>query len=466
MQTHHQAHDAVVGLRPVTPGLLRAEAAARSWTGLPEGMTKGGLLQLIEDVPARIFGGDGAKRHLHYCVKRHPSSNFKSARSLKGRDLAKEGLALISTWSDAELSADLGVTVRTLQRWREDAVDTGWLCFVDSPERARFWIGPIDAPTEAYGLDLRPLIARISEMVRFRDTAKAEQKELKTLRRILSARANRIRSAIPLLPEALTPPDATSALKAIESVRRGRDVQFANMALALADQAIASLDALITERAAAFSTASPTSGARDKTGAKLLPTPLPTHEFNSLEVSREAQQEGASPTLLAPAHVADDEDDEEIVWQSADYDADECEGPVIEVCVPVKRPVVAATTRINLPTDSEVLADLPAILATKGWSFARHPSIPTDRALLLAYGISSAERCGLEWGEIKFQSKDNEKAFAIAAFLAEFTHGVLNRKAYLLGLALRIQDPKIKVNLWASWKRLVRETVNRPVEAN
>jgi hypothetical protein len=40
--------------------------------------------------------------------------------------------------------------------------------------------------------------------------------------------------------------------------------------------------------------------------------------------------------------------------------------------------------------------------------------------------------------------------------LAEFTADVRNRRAYLLGLVARLNDPLVTVNLWASWKRLVR----------
>jgi len=459
MQTHHQAHDAVVGLRPVTPGLLQAEAAARSWRGLPEGMTKGGLLQLIEDVPAFVFGGEGPRRHLHYSVKRHPAASFKTAKALEGCNLESAGLAMISTWSDGEISADLGVSVRTLQRWRECAVEKGWFCFVDSPDRARFWLGPIDAPTEAYGIDLRPLVARIPDLVQIRDEAMADRRELKSLRRLLSARATRIRTSLPLLPDALVPDDARSALKAIESVRRGRDVEFARLALAQANQAITALDALITQRLKDFSSAPEVSGARDNTGAKLLPTPLPSINLESDRIGREALQEGSS---VPPADDLASVDDE-CVWQADDYDPDEFLGEVIEIGLSANRPNVTMTKRVNLPTDDQVLSALPTILATKGWAFARHPSIPTERGLLLAYGISSAERCGLVPQEIRLQSKENEKAFAIAALLAEFTEGVRNRRAYLLGLAQRIQDPLIKVNLWASWQRLVRDIETRAV---
>ena len=53
-------------------------------------------------------------------------------------------------------------------------------------------------------------------------------------------------------------------------------------------------------------------------------------------------------------------------------------------------------------------------------------------------------------------SGDAGVPFAVAALLAEFTADVRNRRAYLLGLVARLNDPLVTVNLWASWKRLVR----------
>ena len=108
------------GLRPVTPAHRRAEDYARQWSGLPDGATKSSLLRLLEDVPARAMGLKPRERaFLHHLVKLQPVECFKPSAALAGLDLTAAGLALISTYADAYLMADLDVTCRTLARWRE-----------------------------------------------------------------------------------------------------------------------------------------------------------------------------------------------------------------------------------------------------------------------------------------------------------------------------------------------------------
>lgn len=462
MHTHQTVSGGIPGLRKITPALRQAEDYARQWLGLPDGASKAGLLRLLEDVPAVLMGISTRERSfLHHLVKKQPSECFKSAVALKGCDLECNALALVSTYSDVHLTAELGVTSRTLARWRDQVSAAGWIAFRDSADRTRYRVGPADAPSEAYGIDLRPLVVRYSELERLRDQATARQKELIAVQKTLSIRRTRLRSL-----EALAMADqplafVETALKAVEAVRKGKDLDHAKMALAQIDGAIVQLEGQLDAAPVGFFGVTKESGAPDKTGAQLPPTHPNQKLIGESLLGRGAQQEegwvsgGTSDSIDA---CADNEDDgeEEVVWQSSTVYED-CETSPVVVTVQPKPRSTRYTPRINTPSPGEVLMTLPEILARKDFPFTRHPSFPTDRSLVIAYGLAAASRVGLTRQEVKTHSSGaNDLAFAVAALLAEFSDDVRNRRAYLLGLIGRINDPVIRVDLWASWQRLNR----------
>ncbi|MDQ7814063.1 helix-turn-helix domain-containing protein, partial [Brevundimonas sp.] len=161
MLTHLPAANDIRGLRPVTPELLRAEETARRWRGLPNDASKGQLLQLLEDVHPRAMGvSKGARNYLHWLVKMQPAACFVRTADVKGAAALQQGLALVSTYQDAYVSAALDISVRSLARWRAELAAAGWIAFRDAPDRSRFRQGPAEAPQEAFGVDLRPLVVR------------------------------------------------------------------------------------------------------------------------------------------------------------------------------------------------------------------------------------------------------------------------------------------------------------------
>lgn len=462
MLMHHTAAGHIPGLRKITAGLRQAEDYARQWVGLPDGASKAGLLRLLEDVPASRMGLSTRERDfVHRLVKMQPAECFKAATALKGCDLASAALALVSTYNDTDLSAELDVTGRTLARWREAANAAGWISFRDSADRSRFRIGPADAPTEAYGIDLRPLIVRYAELERLRDQAKAARVEFGAVQRTLSRRRTRLRSLEALTCAEGPLPYVETALRAVDAVRRGKDLDNAKMALAVINDAITQLEGLLDADAVGFFGVTQVSSAPVKTGAQLPPT---TPIKNSIRIpsGREAQREresGFSTVEPGTQDEAQDDADEEIVWQSTTQADDDEVGPVIEIA-PLARPRYVPRgrlARVNTPNVGDVIVALPALLARKDFPFTRHPSFPTDRGLVVAYGQSAARRVGLTADEVrKHSTGEHDLAFAVAALLAEFTEGVRNRRAYLLGVVGRINDPVIAVDLWASWQRLNR----------
>lgn len=463
MLMHQAAVGHIAGLRKITPGLRQAEDYARQWTGLPDGASKAGLLRLLEDVPAARMGLSTAERNfVHRLVKMQPAECFKTSRALIGCDLTSAALALVSTYSDTALIAELDVTARTLARWREGANAAGWISFRDSADRSRFRIGPADAPIEAYGIDLRPLIVRYSELERMRDQAKTDRQEFASVQRTLSRRRVRLRSLQALIAADQPLSFVETALRAIDAVRRGKDLDNARMALAVANEAVAQLEGYLDQSAAGFFGVTQESPAPDRNGAQLPPT-APDKINLEIPSGREAfREEGAAsaPAFDRPAIDAG-AGGEDVVWQSAAMDEDDEVGPWIDITPKPRadRGLYGRRPRVNTPSAGEIVTALPALLARKDFPFTRHPSFPTDRSLAVAYGQSAASRVGLTREEIARHScGEHDLAFAVAALLAEFTEGVRNRRAYLLGLVGRLNDPVISVDLWASWQRIKRGT--------
>lgn len=455
MLTHHQVRAGAQGLRPVTPALRQAEEHARRWRGLPPEGSKKRLLQLLEDVPADRLGvSDAARGLLHWMVKAQPPGCFRSEADLADADPARAGLALISTWSDAYLAARMNVHQRSLARWRGELAAAGWVCFRDSPDRRRYRVGAAEAPEEAFGVDLRPLVARFSDLSALRDEARDQVRELLAVRKTLSCRRNRIRALAALVVTDESLDFIDTALRAVTSGIRVKDIDLARLALAQADDAVARLEILVDTGGFFTTLLTEESGAPDETGAQLHPT-------HSAEVSKitEVENEGGYASPALPSPIEDDE--EEVLWQSDDLC--EPEGPVIEVTLQARRMATSSPFRVTCPTSQAVLKALPALLAARGIAFSTHPAFPTADSLAVAYGQSAANRIGLRHQAIRQASyRVSPLPFAVAALLSEFTPGVRDRKSYLLGLLDRMTDERIKVDLWASWQRLVRENSASP----
>ena len=235
----------------------------------------------------------------------------------------------------------------------------------------------------------------------------------------------------------------------------------ARMAVAQADAAVGRLEALLDHQVWSSSGVTEESGAPDRNGAQLLPTQPGKILISESSLGRGAlREEYAASTEPTPAETDALDEDGEVLWQSsATYDDDPAEDDQDSVTVIEITPVSTTRRRprVNAPAIGDIIIALPDILAQKDFPFTRHPMFPTDEALVVAYGQSAASRVGLTKEEIRRHSAgDAGVAFAVAALLAEFTADVRNRRAYLLGLVARLNDPLVTVNLWASWKRLVR----------
>ncbi|MGH3711745.1 MAG: helix-turn-helix domain-containing protein, partial [Pseudonocardiaceae bacterium] len=401
----------------------------------------------------------GAMAYLHLTVKLQPRECFQSQVALRGKDLAKAGLALISTYPDAFLAGKLDVSLRTLARYREELGSARLVAFRDSPDKGRFRVGAAEAPEEAFGVDLRPLVARYDELAtRRREIVEASRQAVND-RRALSLLRNRIRCLLPLLANEHCIELAERTLATIDSVRRRKDVDFVRLGLAEAQPAVLALEQALDaqlDKIVHMTTAAP---APVTTGAQLLPTSLP------IKIKKDDGNEYLSGfDTDQPAHTSAVDDDidqssEDEVEYLSGYSAEEeaadiAAGVVFYDCEPTQS---AAFHRVQLPSLERVVRTLPGLLKAKGMEFVRHPALKTDEDIVAAYGQASAHRLGFTQTAIRSLSDRHGRiAFAVAALTVEFNPLVNRPTAYLLGILNRLETSWTIVDLRASWERSAR----------
>lgn len=462
-----QSTQGTTGLRLITPGLRTAEKWADLWCGLPDGASKSQLLQLLEDIPASRFGVPvKAWQLLHRLVKRQPQACFLTQSELHGRDLTTAGLALISTWSDDVLGEDLDRSSRSLARYRGDLAAAGLIAFRDSPDRSRAFFGKDrDAPDDAYGVDLKPLIARYSELCAIRDGLRQIKSESVGIRRSLSRARNRLRELKALMVEPSDHLIADQALKVVDAVRRRKDIDAVQLGLQHANEAVASLEASFDRMMNDVLLEPDVSGAPDSLDTQLPPSLRPE------SISEEGLGEEGT-WFRAPALTSNDTDASTPISVKTvengslasyvhqdDIVSDDVanEGRILfEFTLDASAPPRQPVQRVTCPELSAVIRLLPKLMDRLGYSFYRDPRFRDDESLVLAYGQAAGHRIGLDQSAIRRYSSQHGIRFAIAALLTEGTQSVENPKSYLEGILYKLGSGWMKVDLAMSWGRLTR----------
>lgn len=463
------------GFRRMTVGLRRSETAAESWCGMPKGVTKGHLLSVLEDVPADELGvTQAALDFARGLVKLQPPKCFKSEVELRGEDLQAAGLAMISTYSDARLMARFKCSRRTLARWRAQLASAGLIAFRDSGNRSRFRTGDPEAPSNAYGVDLRPIVVRYQEMIRLRDEDRQRQQAIVVAINDLKLARNRIKVLRPLL--LWDDGTAERALKAYDGVRNKHDLDVLDLGLQQMREAIMSLEQAISTQHSAVDSVSGTAPGRDIDGAQITPTPL-NPAFKKGGAHEEIEEYGHDPASSTPAKShdagtspqrgADRQAEADLgsgdgltqggfIWDAVE-DSEAFPGDDnAEYIDVIPGNTHFAFQRVTLPSQVAILAALPGLLRKKNFAFGRSSLFPDDKSLVIAHGRSSACRIGFSETHIReAEAEHGALAFTTAALLAEFTDGVRDRRAYLIGILNRLGSPRHRVPLDHSWKRLV-----------
>lgn len=161
------------GFRRLTLGLLKADHAAESFAGLPDGVAVQGQLLAAFKAAAPSLGLSPRIIHAIDWL----------FRFTQPQDWARGGRPIV--WPSARLQqTELGLGASQVKALNRQLIETGLVTMKDSPNGKRY--GRRDGEgriVEAYGFDLSPLAARHAEFVRLAKQAKAERAELARLRR-------------------------------------------------------------------------------------------------------------------------------------------------------------------------------------------------------------------------------------------------------------------------------------------
>ena len=162
------------GFRRMTPGLLKADRAAESFAGLPEGVkSPGQLLAALKAAAPRL----GISPRLVHAVD-------WLFRFTQPQDWEQGSRPIV--WPSASMQEEaLGLSATQVKEINRRLIELGLVTMKDSPNGKRY--GRRHEKTghiiEAYGFDLSPIAMRHAEFVRLAEEGRAERAAMGRLRR-------------------------------------------------------------------------------------------------------------------------------------------------------------------------------------------------------------------------------------------------------------------------------------------
>jgi replication initiation protein RepC len=161
------------GFRRLTPGLLKADRTAESFTGLPAGV----------DVPGQLLGAFKAAAPWLGIAPRLVHAVDWLFRFTQPQDWAKDSRPIV--WPSARMQQDeFGLSPTQVKELTRRLIEVGLVTMKDSPNGKRYGKrDPKGRILEAYGFDLAPLAARYTEFRRLAEEGRAERAAMGRLRR-------------------------------------------------------------------------------------------------------------------------------------------------------------------------------------------------------------------------------------------------------------------------------------------
>ena len=161
------------GFRRLSPGLLKADRTAESFTGLPPNVSVPGQLLAAFKAAAPRLGISPRLAHAVdwlFCFTQ-PQDWQKGARPI--------------VWPSARMQQEaLGLSPTQVKAVNRELIDLGLVTMKDSPNGKRYGArDPKGRIVEAYGFDLSPMTARHAEFVRLAEEGRAERQAMGRLRR-------------------------------------------------------------------------------------------------------------------------------------------------------------------------------------------------------------------------------------------------------------------------------------------
>jgi replication initiation protein RepC len=162
------------GFRRMTPGLLKADRTAESFTGLPDGVTSAGqLLAALKAAAPRL----GISPRLVHAVD-------WLFRFTQPQDWEQGSRPIV--WPSALMQQEaLGLSPTQVKETTRRLIELGLITMKDSPNGKRYGKrDPKGRIVEAYGFDLSPIAARHAEFRRLAEEGRAERAAIGRLRRL------------------------------------------------------------------------------------------------------------------------------------------------------------------------------------------------------------------------------------------------------------------------------------------
>jgi replication initiation protein RepC len=164
---------APTGFRRLTPGLLKADRTADSFTGMPKGVASPSqLLAALKAAAPRL----GIAPRLVHAVD-------WLFRFTQPQDWEKGSRPIV--WPSARMQQEeLGLSETQVKRLNRSLTELGLVTMKDSPNGKRYGRrDPKGRIVEAYGFDLSPIAARYAEFLRLAEEGRAERAAMGRLRR-------------------------------------------------------------------------------------------------------------------------------------------------------------------------------------------------------------------------------------------------------------------------------------------
>src|SRR6476646_10146090 len=152
------------GFRRLTPGLLKVDRVAESFSGMPDGvMMHGQLLAAFKAAAPRL----GLAPRLVHAID-------WLFRFTQPQDWGRGGRPIV--WPSASMQREaLGLAPSQVKAINRALIEAGLITMKDSPNGKRYGRRDSDGRiVEAYGFDLSPLAARYAEFIAVAAEAKAE----------------------------------------------------------------------------------------------------------------------------------------------------------------------------------------------------------------------------------------------------------------------------------------------------
>ena len=165
---------APTGFRRMTPGLLKADRAAESFAGLPEGVkSPGQLLAALKTAAPRLGISPRIVHAVNWLFRFTQPQDWEEGR----RPIV---------WPSASMQEEaLGLSPTQVKEINRRLIELGLITMRDSPNGKRY--GRRHERTghiiEAYGFDLAPIAMRHAEFVRLAEEGRAERAAMGRLRR-------------------------------------------------------------------------------------------------------------------------------------------------------------------------------------------------------------------------------------------------------------------------------------------